>query len=189
MILSSGKQIPSLRARPLLTKVSLRLPIQALELVASLTLSALSQPSNSEVTMIAPASRNETAEEPRIAVGCEPKSLFPPQGVRHRMDLAEAKSVRQPDEGALVTHHRRLLAQGKEMSGPPRRARAQRCLFALRTGPADRHDLDRVRLVVDLRGDVCCSHLVSFSDTRLVRRFVAARRGDHSYLGVTRLRA
>ena len=50
------------------------MPIQALELVASLTLSALSPPSNSEVTMIAPASRNETADEPRIAEACQKRA-------------------------------------------------------------------------------------------------------------------
>ena len=80
-------------------------------------------------------------------------------------------------EGTLLRCAPRLLAQGKEMSGPPRRAQAQRCLFALRTGLADWHDLDRIRFVVDLRGDVCCSLLASFRDTRFFRRFVAASGG------------
>jgi hypothetical protein len=36
------------------------------------------------------------------------------------------------------------------------------------TGLAGRHDLNRVGLVVGLRGDICCSLLASFSDKRLV---------------------
>jgi hypothetical protein len=76
-----------------------------------------------------PASRNETADEPRIAEACQKRAADITVQVDddcRGLDLAEAKSVRQPDEAAHVTHHRRLLAQAKEMSGPPRRAKAQR---------------------------------------------------------------
>jgi len=62
-----------------------------------------------------------------------------------------------------------------------------RGLFALRTRLTDRHDLDGIRLVVDLRTDIRCSLRRSFSAS-WVHRFVAASGGNHSYLGVTRWR-
>jgi len=61
-------------------------------------------------------------------------------------------------------------------------------LFALRTRLTDRHNLDGIRLVVDLRADIRCLLQRSFSATWLVHRFVAAIGGNHSYLGVTRWR-